>query len=184
GIYEKPWVRLHSTKDYYDMVAILEDYPHIHFTVNLTPVLLLQILDEIKIYESGKPVDRCMELTIKPAENLSVKDKEYILMNFFALNKENLIDPHPRYRELYEERIIKNGEMDIEATLRNYSVEDFRDLQIWYNLAWFDPSFQKKEVELVTGKRITVRNLIEKGRGFTENEKREVLDKGIEVMKA
>jgi len=184
GIYEKPWVRLHGTKDYYDMVAILEDYPHIHFTVNLTPVLLLQILDEIKIYESGKPVDRCMGLTIKPAENLSVKNKEYILRNFFALNKKNMIDSHPRYRELYEKRVMKGNEVDIERSIKNYTVEDFRDLQVWYNLAWFDPSFQKGEVELVTGKKVTVRNLIEKERGFTENEKREVLDKGMEIIKA
>jgi len=184
GIYEKPWVRLHSTKDYYDMAAILEDYPNVHFTINLTPSLLLQILDEIDMYENGRPVDKCMQVTMKPAKLLTKEDKEYILMNFFALNKENLIDSHPRYRELYEKRIIKNGEMDIEATLRNYSVEDFRDLQVWYNLAWFDPSFQKGEVELVTGKRITVRNLIEKGRGFTENEKREVLNKGMEIIKA
>ncbi|MCK4328848.1 hypothetical protein KAX02_03290 [candidate division WOR-3 bacterium] len=184
GIYKKPWVRLHATKDYYDMVAILKDYPNVHFTVNLTPSLLLQILDEIGMYEDGKPVDICMEMTLKPAENLTREEKEYILDNFFALNKENMIEPYSRYKELFEKRVMKDGEVDIESTIRNYTVGDFRDLQVWYNLAWFDPSFKKGEVELVTGKRITVKNLIEKGKGFTEKEKLKLLDKCIEIMKA
>jgi len=37
-----PWVRTHATKDYYDMVSIIEKYPDIHFTVNLTSSLLFQ----------------------------------------------------------------------------------------------------------------------------------------------
>ena len=47
GEYMEPWVRLHAIKDYYDMVAILDGYPDIHFTVNLTPVLLRQLADVI-----------------------------------------------------------------------------------------------------------------------------------------
>jgi alpha-amylase/alpha-mannosidase (GH57 family) len=35
GIYELPWVRLHATKDYYDMVAILDNYPKIKSNINL-----------------------------------------------------------------------------------------------------------------------------------------------------
>jgi len=27
GLYMMPWVRMHAAKDYYDMVAILADYP-------------------------------------------------------------------------------------------------------------------------------------------------------------
>ena len=41
GEYLEPWVRIHGIKDYYDMVAILKDYPGMKFTVNLTPVLLM-----------------------------------------------------------------------------------------------------------------------------------------------
>jgi hypothetical protein len=40
-----PWVRTHSTKDYYDMVAMLRDYPDIHCTVNLTSSLIVQLQD-------------------------------------------------------------------------------------------------------------------------------------------
>ncbi len=43
GIYEKPWVRLHAAKDYVDMAAILEQYPGVKATFNLTPSLLRQL---------------------------------------------------------------------------------------------------------------------------------------------
>src|ERR1700741_763805 len=38
-----PWVRTHATKDYYDMAAMLKDYPDIHVTINLTSSLLMQL---------------------------------------------------------------------------------------------------------------------------------------------
>ena len=40
-----PWVRVHSTKDYYDMTAMLRTYPKVHVNVNLTTSLLLQLRD-------------------------------------------------------------------------------------------------------------------------------------------
>ncbi|MCK4451861.1 MAG: glycoside hydrolase family 57, partial [Anaerolineae bacterium] len=45
GIYAKPWVRVHATKDYYDMAAMLEEYPDVHVTFNLTPSLIKQLQD-------------------------------------------------------------------------------------------------------------------------------------------
>ncbi|MGH2416611.1 MAG: hypothetical protein ACRDEA_23525, partial [Microcystaceae cyanobacterium] len=39
GQYRLPWVRLHGTKDYLDLVQILERYPKLHQTVNLVPSL-------------------------------------------------------------------------------------------------------------------------------------------------
>lgn len=40
---QAPWVRIHGTREYYGMAALLEEYPDIHCTVNLSPVLLLQL---------------------------------------------------------------------------------------------------------------------------------------------
>ncbi|MBM3135291.1 MAG: hypothetical protein FJZ89_08450, partial [Chloroflexi bacterium] len=36
GVYTKPWVRVHAAKDYLDMAAMLEKYPKVHATFNLT----------------------------------------------------------------------------------------------------------------------------------------------------
>ena len=38
-----PWVRLHATKDYVDMVKRLEPFPDLHQTFNLVPSLLDQL---------------------------------------------------------------------------------------------------------------------------------------------
>ncbi len=48
GEYAEPWVRMHAIKDYYDMVAILAEFPEIHLTVNMTPVLLTQIEEVVE----------------------------------------------------------------------------------------------------------------------------------------
>ena len=63
NIYELPWVRLHATKDYYDMVAILDNYPKVKLNINLVPSLLVQ-LDE---YSKGIAKDKFLDLTLKPA---------------------------------------------------------------------------------------------------------------------
>ena len=47
GIYTRPWVRVHATKDYYDMASTVAKYPNVHVTFNLTPVLLRQLDDFI-----------------------------------------------------------------------------------------------------------------------------------------
>ena len=49
--YELPWVRLHASKDYYDMVALLEDFPKIRLNFNLVPSLLQQLMDAKKELE-------------------------------------------------------------------------------------------------------------------------------------
>ncbi|MFH2072645.1 MAG: hypothetical protein ABIJ75_07340, partial [Actinomycetota bacterium] len=39
GVVTRPWVRVHATKDYLDMVTLLEEFPTVKATFNLTPVL-------------------------------------------------------------------------------------------------------------------------------------------------
>ena len=62
-----PWVRLHATKDYYDMPAKLNNYPQTHQTFNLVPSLLKQL----KAYESGEVTDEYWELSLKPVSQAS-----------------------------------------------------------------------------------------------------------------
>src|SRR3989338_1478735 len=92
-----PWVRLHGVKDYLDMVQILEGYPAIHQTFNLVPSLIEQIED----YAGNKVKDSFFELSLNPADQLSVTEKELILKTFFHINKDKVIALFPRYYELY-----------------------------------------------------------------------------------
>ncbi len=52
-------------------------------------------------------------------------------------------------------------------------MQDFRDLQIWWNLAWFDPSFLAQE---------PLNALVEKGRDFSEADKQIVFEQVRRVL--
>ena len=66
GEYRLPWVRLHGTKDYLDLILQLERYPKLHQTVNLVPSLILQLED----YARGSAVDHYQKLTLTAVEDL------------------------------------------------------------------------------------------------------------------
>ncbi len=181
GEYDEPWVRMHSIKDYYDMVAILDDYPQIHFTVNLTPVLLMQMQDIIDGYKSGGGTDRYMRATLQSAATLTTEDKLFLLTHFFSAQWDNMIEVWPRYSEL---KAKKGGDSreQLLASAATFSEQDWRDLQAWFNLAWFDPDFQEGDVTLPDGRVVTVKNFIQKGRGFTEEDKRKIIDIQMAIM--
>jgi len=92
-----PWVRLHGVKDYLDMVQILEKFPKIKQTFNVVPSLFEQIED----YNNNLVKDKFSELTQKPASELTKQDKDFILQNFFSINRERVIATFARYYELY-----------------------------------------------------------------------------------
>lgn len=71
GKYRLPWVRLHGTKDYLDLVLMLERYPKLHQTVNLVPSLILQLED----YIAGTAFDPYLELALMPVEQLQAGQK-------------------------------------------------------------------------------------------------------------
>ena len=119
GIYTRPWVRVHATKDYYDMAAILEEYPEVRATFNLTPVLLRQIED----FNQGAK-DRYWVLAEKPATELTEEDKRFILRRFFDVNWDNIVARYPRYQELLDKRGGASDE-EIEAALESYTTQDF-----------------------------------------------------------
>ncbi len=185
GEYQAPWVRLHGIKDYYDMAAILTRYPRVHFTVNLTPVLLLQLEDLIDRYDRGLSPDVYVRMTLKPAAELTDQDKAFLLENFFSANWDHMIDIWPRYRELRLKRVTRpDGSIDVVASIPRFTEQDWRDLQMWFNLAWFDPDFQESTVVLVTGDTVTVQPWIQQGRNFTEADKKAVIDLQFKILKA
>ncbi|PKN86025.1 MAG: glycoside hydrolase [Chloroflexi bacterium HGW-Chloroflexi-8] len=157
GVYTRPWVRVHATKDYYDMAAILKGYPNVHVTFNLTPVLLKQLND---FYSNGA-IDRYWEISLVPANALSIDQKKFILERFFDANWDHIIARFPRYKELLDQRGSSDSET-IDKALNSFSDQDYLDLQIWFNLAWFDPDFLQKS---------PMKELVEKERNFSEEDK-------------
>ncbi len=170
GKYVLPWVRLHGIKDYYDMVAILEEFPEIKQTFNLVPSLLEQIID----YVHHDATDKYLDLTLKPASELTPQEKIFVLHDFFLANWDTMVKIYPRYNELLHKRGYHTSLQDLEGTYHTFSTQDYLDLQAWFNLAWFDPLFKEKDPLLV--------ELIKKGKDFTEDEKLTLVEKQKAVL--
>jgi alpha-amylase/alpha-mannosidase (GH57 family) len=171
GIYRLPWVRLHGTKDYLDMIEILKDFPAIRQNFNLVPSLLEQLND----YTEHNAQDACLKVTQKKASELGEDEKIFILENFFLANWENMIRPFPRYYELLDKRGTHLLQSELRRTINYFSEADFLDLQVLFNLCWVDPFFRNQDPFL--------RMLSEKGRGYTEEEKILLIGKQMEILK-
>ncbi|MDD5525846.1 MAG: glycoside hydrolase family 57 protein [Candidatus Omnitrophica bacterium] len=157
---ELPWVRLHGIKDYLDMVQILAKYPRVRQTFNFVPSLL----EQVESFVDSSVKDKFIDMTMRPAESLTDGEKNFLLENFFMINAENCIAGHPRYYELF---LKKQGG-------RHFSVTDYRDLQMWFNLAWFDPTFLQE--------RPALKALIKKGRHFGEEDKKVMLEQQTLIL--
>jgi alpha-amylase/alpha-mannosidase (GH57 family) len=151
GVYAKPWVRVHAAKDYVDMASILEQYPDIRATYNLTPSLIRQ-LDDL---QAGAK-DAYQVVAEIPADQLSDEQKQFLLDRFFDTNRK-IIGRFPRYQELLQMR--DNNE--------TYQTQDYLDLQMLFNLAWTDPDWLAQD---------PLAALVAKGRDFSEADKAIVFD--------
>ncbi|WP_421655008.1 glycoside hydrolase [Leptothermofonsia sp. ETS-13] len=165
GQYRLPWVRLHGTKDYLDLVLTLENYPRLHQTVNLVPSLILQLED----YIAGTAFDPYLTVALLPEEQLSQQQKEFIVEHFFDCNHHTMIDPHPRYAELFQQRQDKGKTW----CLDNWNLQDYSDLLAWHNLAWFDPLFWDDP---------EIAQWLEKGKGFSLGDRQRIYSKQREIL--
>jgi len=170
GEYLLPWVRLHAIKDYYDMPLLLDDFKGIRQTFNLVPSLLMQLDD----YARGEGRDLFLEVSKKPASDLTETDKGFILSNFFHANRENMITPLPRYWKLLHKRGVDFNSGSAGDVARFFSESDFRDLQFLFNLCWFDPSIQQSNPFLAS--------MIKKGSMFSEGEKEILFETQREII--
>ncbi len=171
GKYTLPWVRLHAIKAYYDMPSVLKNYPDIKVNINLVPSLVEQLAD----YASGNAQDIFYEYSAKPAVELDNDDRAFILKYFFMGNWETMIKPYPRYFELLLKRGKSTNDNDIENMINTFNKQDFLDIQVWFNLSWFGFTALVDYPELV--------RLKEKQRGFTEQDKKFVLDTQMDIIK-
>jgi alpha-amylase/alpha-mannosidase (GH57 family) len=154
GSFLLPWTRLHATKDYRDMAAILRRTPGVHATFNLTPILL----DQLEAIARGVS-DPYLDLARRPAASLTPEEREFVRRRFFDLNHDRMVAVFPRYRTLREA-----------ALERPLTEPELLDLQVWFHLAWTDPLHRHED---------PLRTLFAKGEGFTEEEKNALLDWGV-----
>ncbi len=166
GEYKLPWTRMHALKDYYGMVRILEEFPQIRQTFNLVPSMMAQVEE----YASGQAADPFLQLALKPAENLTDTDKSFLLRHSFYSDPQRMIYRYPRYGELYDARLAQKSP----GACSMFGPQEFRDLQMWSQLAWFDEDLRDRDTE--------IREWIQRGRLFTLGDQRRMGDKQREIL--
>ena len=165
-----PWVRLHSIKEYYDMARLLELHPKISATINLVPSLIAQL----EQYVRREITDTFLEMSFKEARFLTEQDKLFLLKNFFLCHWDHFIKPYPRFAELLAKRGRSNKDKSLLESAEIFSIEDYRDLQVWFNLTWFGESIKREDS--------FISEMIDKDRLYTESDKTAILEKQFEVM--
>ena len=155
-----PWVRKHATKDYYDMASMLAPYPDVHVNMNITPVMMTQMLDyyverlgpfvdgvnntvdEESFLAAWKGrtdpwIDLLLEDTPTPQ---SATEKQLGLLYkdpWACVSTSDQIMMHfPQYVVLRE----KNPAL--------LTQDDFLKLKILFEIAWIDPDFLDGPVNL------------------------------------
>jgi alpha-amylase/alpha-mannosidase (GH57 family) len=155
-----PWVRLHAIKDYWGMVAMLEEFPGVRVTFNLVPSLVRQI----QAFADDSAKDRHLAIGLKPADELTADESRWMVANGFHAPYNRMIGPYPRYAELHARRLERQG----------FEIDDLRDLQVWHKLAWMDPDLLTRDARLA--------GLIARDRGFSEDDKQVLRAVELELL--
>ena len=154
-----PWVRLHAIKDYLDMVTILDKFKNVKLNFNLVPVLLDSLID----YGQNNLHDIHSRLTVKPVEDLTDDDKEFIINNFFDANFHYMILPNEEYNRLYQKaQLNETGDINI------FTDQEYSDLMALFNLAWFDLTYKNKYPDL--------KKLIKKGKNYSLEDRIKIIE--------
>ena len=151
GNFSKPWVRLHATKDYLDMVEMVQDFEGLRVTFNLTPTLMNQ-LNEL----SNGSRDIYWVHTEVEADKLTNEQKNFLRDRFFDINS-RIINAYPRFVEL---RNLRQNPQD-------WTTQDYIDLQVLFNLGWTDPKYLSLD---------PLNKIVEKGSNFSEADKKIILE--------
>ncbi|MDI6778828.1 MAG: carbohydrate-binding module family 20 domain-containing protein [Bacteroidota bacterium] len=172
-----PWVRTHSTKDYYRMASLLRKYPNVHATINLSPSLLIQIQEyyidrlkpfvdlknckfNVKKYFSKKSfqTDPLFDLLVKPTENFNQEDNDYLYSNSWsALSVNEVVRRRfPEYERLYHEFCELRKKKSLISNRQK-----LRELKFWFTLVNFDLDILDGPVRLTDGNIIDLSDLIE-----------------------
>jgi len=163
GEYILPWTYLHAVKDYYDMAAIVDEVDGARAVFNFVPSLLEQLED----YAAGTAFDPFLvHGRMDPAE-MGEKERLFVISNFFAANRQRLIEPNRRYSELF--KLAGDDAADNPARLlRQFRDQEILDLQVCFFLAWTGEAARRRYPELQA--------LVAKGRGYSAGDKALLFD--------
>jgi alpha-amylase/alpha-mannosidase (GH57 family) len=170
-----PFVRMHATRDYFEMFDVIQRYPNIHATAVVSPELLWQVQEIyvkrmepfIKKNKTMRPkkadmdaagflarmkgkTDPWIDVALTPAEQLSEADKAVLYkneLNAFTMPQTRM-NRFPELMKLYEKWRDAKGNP-------KFTVAELRLLKFFSVFAHFDTEFFERNVTLIqTGTRI------------------------------
>lgn len=166
GRYLKPWTWLHGIKDYADMAAHLETVPGAKAVVNFSTILLEQIADYAARIErwrrEGEPIGDALLDALAGAAPETPLARRALTRACLHANRPHMIEAFPAYASLAaraESALAAETPLDEPA---------FRDLLVWYHLAWTGESMRREHA--------LVGELMRQGGGFTIEAGRALLE--------
>ena len=178
GSYQFPWTYLHALKDYVDMAAHLEAEPAARAVVNFAPVLLDQIADYASQLEAwmnrGTALrDPLLAALADPPVPADPDLRRALMRQCLRANEKRIIQRFPAYRRLAD----MAGWIDKNPGSQLYVADQFLiDLLVWYHLGWMAETVRRGDKR--------VRQLQDRGQGFTVHERRELLQVILEQLQS
>ena len=168
GEYKLPWTRMHALKDYYGMTHLLEEFPQIRQTFNLVPSMMAQVEE----YASGRAADPFLQAGAEPGGKPERRpQKAFLLRHSFYSDPQRMIYRYPRYGELYDAWQAQKSS----GSRSMFGPQEFRDLQMWSQLAWFDEDFRRPRIRKFA-------NGSERGRFFSVADQHRMGEKQREIL--
>jgi alpha-amylase/alpha-mannosidase (GH57 family) len=157
-----PWVRLHAVRGYLDMLTAVRE-TGARVTSNFSPSLLEQIQ-----FAAGEPVaDEFERLSRTPVADLLEVEKRVILADFFSINWDVHVRPHPRYQQLLHKRGEHATDAALQQAMMEYTGQDYTDLIALFNLIWIGFAGRRDPV---------IADLLAKRKGYSHGDILTILD--------
>ena len=160
-----PWVRLHATKDYLDMLKKIDSFPNLKLNFNFSPVLMVSL----QKYAMGAK-DKHLSLLLKKDDELTDNDKIFILDNYFDLNYKNMVLKKPYFTELYNRRAHET-----EYLPDMFNLQEYFDIMANFTLLWIDETFVKNYPEL--------NELFKKEKNYTYDDRCKIYEIQLDIIK-
>ena len=165
GDFLLPWVRLHASKDYLDMLKRIDKFANIKLNFNFSPVLLIALQKYLNGFQ-----DLHLKMLLKDENTLEEQDKIYILNNYFDLNYKNMVLKRPYFTELFNKRANAK-----ELNTSIFSNKEYADLMANYTLCWMDEYFVDDYPELI--------NLFNKEKNYTLEDRNKIYEIQLDIIK-
>ena len=79
--------------------------------------------------------DPFLDMALKPAEDLTETEQQFLLENSFHAHPPRMIYRYPRYGELWA--MFRGAGYDAIRAERMFQMQDYSDLQVLSQLAWW-----------------------------------------------